>query len=169
MKNALWQNIFKSSDSGKSQTITALKQVPVFEGLTDREIHALTQLVHNRQYDVGEHIFELGTPGLGMYVLLKGEVVIQGDDTNGSKVEFARLQGGDFFGEVSLISEDNRSVEAIAETECKLVAFFRSDLLDVITRSPKLGNKILMNLAGILGQRLKKTNEIIQTQTTDQL
>jgi hypothetical protein len=42
-----------------------------------------------------------------------------------------------------------------------LVAFFRSDLLDIITRSPKLGNKILLNLATVLGNRLKSTKELL--------
>ena len=161
MKNAFWSNIFKSNSSELSQTILALKQVPIFDGLSDRELNTVSKIVHHREYEIDEFVFQLGTPGLGMYIILQGEVVIKGVKTDGENVEFSQLTSGDFFGEISLISEDDRSANAIAVSSCKLVAFFRSDLLDIITRSPKLGNKILLNLATVLGNRLTRTNEML--------
>lgn len=161
MKNAFWSNIFKSDSSESSQTILALKQVPIFDGLSDRELNTLSKIVHHREYEIDEFVFQSGTPGLGMYIILQGEVVIKGVETDGENVEFSQLTSGDFFGEISLISEDDRSANAIAVSSCKLVAFFRSDLLDIITRSPKLGNKILLNLATVLGNRLTRINEML--------
>jgi len=161
MKNVFWSNIFKSDSSESSQTILALKQVPIFDGLSDREFNTVSKIVHHREYEIDEFVFQSGTPGLGMYIILQGEVVIKGVKTDGENVEFSKLTSGDFFGEISLISEDDRSANAIAVSSCKLVAFFRSDLLDIITRSPKLGNKILLNLATVLGNRLTRTNEML--------
>ena len=71
------------------------------------------------------------------------------------------MNPGDFFGEISLISEENRIFNALAISNCELIAFFRTDLLEIITRSPKLGNKILLNLATVLGNRLINTNEFL--------
>ena len=161
IKNAFWKNIFKSDSSESSQTILALRQVPIFDGLSDRDFNMVSKIVHHREYEIDEFVFQSGTPGLGMYIILQGEAVIKGTNTKGENIEFAQLNSGDFFGEISLISEDDRSANAMAVSACKLVAFFRSDLLDIITRSPKLGNKILLNLATVLGNRLTRTNELL--------
>jgi len=161
MNNAFWENIFNSDSSESSQIRLVLKQVPIFDGLSDRDLNALSKIVHHREYDIDELVFKSGTPGLGMYIILQGEAVLNGVNADGVNVEFSKLSSGDSFGEISLISEDDRSANAIAVSTCKLVAFFRSDLLDIITRSPKLGNKILLNLATVLGNRLTRNNELL--------
>ncbi|MBT6870465.1 MAG: cyclic nucleotide-binding domain-containing protein [Candidatus Marinimicrobia bacterium] len=160
-KNAFWNNIFKSDSNESSHTILALKQVPIFDGLSNRELNSVSKIVHHREYDIDEFVFQSGTPGLGMYIILQGEAVIKGVKADGENIEFSQLTSGDFFGEISLISEDDRSANAVVVSPCKLVAFFRSDLLDIITRSPKLGNKILLNLATVLGSRLTSTKDLL--------
>ena len=160
-KNVFWNNIFKADSTASSQTIMALKQVPIFDGLSDREFRIISKIVHQREYEIDEFVFQSGTPGLGMYIILQGEAVIKGVKADGENIEFSQLTSGDFFGEISLISEDDRSANAVVVSPCKLVAFFRSDLLDIITRSPKLGNKILLNLATVLGNRLKHSNKLL--------
>jgi hypothetical protein len=53
---------------------------------------------------------------------------------------------------------------AIATKQSELIGFFRTDLLTLINRDPALGNKILINLSRILGERLRRTNlELTQT------
>jgi CRP/FNR family transcriptional regulator len=159
MNNKFWKNAFKSDSNATSKTVVALKQAPIFAGLSDRELNRLSIIVHHRKFDADEFVFQSGTPGLGMYIILQGEVILSGVNADGRKVEFSQFSSGDSFGEISLISENDRSANAIAVSTCKSVAFFRSDLLDIITRSPKLGNKILLNLATVLGNRLTQNNE----------
>ena len=86
------------------------------------------------------------------------ETRIEGEDGT----EFATLSSGDFFGETALISEDKRSANAKALGDCRVIAFFRSDLLEIIRRSPVFGTKILFNLSNIMAARLKKTNKLLQ-------
>jgi len=157
----VWQNIFRKKNKESHLKLT-LHQVPVFEGLSDRELSQIEAIVYNRNYRKGESIFQEDTPGLGMYIILKGEVVITGTSNGESEIELARLRSGDFFGEVSLIDDANRSASAKAVTPCELVAFFRDELMEILTRSPKLGNKIILNLARIIAQRLRQTNELLQ-------
>jgi len=161
MKNAFWKNIIKSDSKELSQIILALKKTSIFNGLSVRELNMLSKIVHHREYDNDEPIFQSSTPGLGMYLILTGEVVLNGINADGEKVEFSHLSSGDSFGEISLINEDDRIANAVAVSCCKLVAFFRSDLLEIITCSPKLGNKILLNLATVLGNRLIRNHELL--------
>ena len=155
--------IFKNLKRSESETEIALKQVPVFEKLTRSELKEISKIVHKREFLKDEYVFKFNTPGLGMYVIIKGEIVIEGDDG----VQFAQLQEGDFFGETALISEDKRSANAKAFTDTRIIAFFRSDLLEIIRRNPSFGTKILFNLSNIMATRLKKSNSILQDKETD--
>ena len=71
---------------------------------------------------------------------------------------FATLQSGDFFGEMALLDNEPRSATAIAIEPSKLVGFFKTDLLTLMNRDPKSGNKIMLDLSRVLGERLRQTN-----------
>ena len=163
MTHPIWTNIFRGLNNKESQTEIALKLVPVFENLKKRQLKEIRKIVHKREFLKDEYVFKYNTPGLGMYVIINGEIVIEGE--NGT--EFARLGKGDFFGETALISEDKRSANAKAFTDTRIIAFFRSDLLEIIRRNPSFGTKILFNLSNIMATRLKKSNSILQDKETD--
>jgi len=113
-------------------------------------------LTHERTYKKDEHVFKKLAPAEGMYVILDGGVLITDSD---SETIFAKLESGDFFGELALLDEEPRSASAISTMPSRLIGFFRTDLLTLMKRSPELGNKILLNLSRILGERLRRTNQ----------
>ena len=91
-----------------------------------------------------------------MYVIIDGEVIINDPET---KKIYANLYSGDFFGELALLDDEPRSASAITKQASRLIGFFRTDLLTLIERSPELGNRVLLNLSRVLGERLRKTNQ----------
>ncbi|OPX34594.1 hypothetical protein B1H10_03275, partial [candidate division KSB1 bacterium 4484_188] len=62
------------------------------------------------------------------------------------------------FGELALLDDSPRSASAVAKTDCKMLGFFQPDLFGVIERNPRLGIKIVLRLAKIIGERLKAAN-----------
>jgi CRP/FNR family cyclic AMP-dependent transcriptional regulator len=153
--NNLWANIFKEKKTQGNSAQDILMKVPLFENLSRREINRTEQLLHRREYQQNEVIFSQGDPGLGMYIILGGTVEIVSEP---SREVLARLEEGDFFGELALLDESPRSATAIAVTPCRMLCFFHPDLLDLIRRDPGLGVKILFRLAGVIGERLRKTD-----------
>ena len=151
---AIYKNYFNKKDND-NPTLKTLEKIPVFKNLNKKELTEVVRLTHERVYKKDEFVFKKMAPAEGMYVLLEGEVKITDTD---SKTIFAELESGDFFGELALLDEEPRSASAIATTSAKLIGFFRTDLLTLIKRYPELGNKILLNLSKVLGERLRRTN-----------
>tara|TARA_X000000368_G_scaffold190897_1_gene150516 strand:+ start:259 stop:744 length:486 start_codon:yes stop_codon:yes gene_type:complete len=152
---AIYQNYFKKGND-VNPIIQVLENVPIFEHLTAKELSEVVRLTHERTYKKDEHIFKKLAPAEGMYVILDGGVLITDSD---SETIFATLESGDFFGELALLDEEPRSASAISTMPSRLIGFFRTDLLTLMKRSPELGNKILLNLSRILGERLRRTNQ----------
>jgi len=154
----LWKNFFRAHEKEDNSLESLLSKVPIFSQLTRRELRSVASIIHRREYSVNECIFSQGDPGLGMYVIEKGEVeIIYCDD--GTEKSLAILKVGDFFGELSLLDESSRSASAIAREHSKIIGFFKPDLIDLLERSPKAGTKILFKLGEVIGARLRITNE----------
>ena len=151
---SLYENFFKNKESS-DPVLQVLGQVPIFENLTPKELKDLARLTHERFYKANEPVFKKLAPSEGMYVILKGTVEIKDPDSN---TTFATLGSGDFFGELALLDQEPRSAMAVATEASELVGFFRTDLLTLMKRGPELGNKILLNLSRVLGERLRRTN-----------
>lgn len=160
MKSPFWSNLFKNWNSQESEKVTALKQVPVFDGLSNKELDEIKKLTHERTYQSGEHVFKNMAPSEGMFIIISGAVEIYLDNA-GSKNVLAELTDQDFFGEIALLDEEPRSAGAIATKPSTLLGFFRPDLLSLMDRNPALSSKILTNLGAVLAERLRKTNELL--------
>ena len=161
MRSAIWENIFRKQGDELSETAIALSNVPVFKGLTKKEIREVERIIHQREYETGEAIFHQGDPGLGMYIIIHGRVQIVNNQNPDNPIVYSELGDGDFFGDLSLVDESDRSASALAGADTRIIAFFRPELKDILTRFPSLGNKILMNLAQVIAQRLRKTNDLL--------
>lgn len=161
MENPVWGNgIFKKKK--KEDDIHAiLTQVPIFSDLTPKELSEVEKIVHRRRYKKNETIIRAGDPGLGMYIIVKGSVDIVEEDEKAGKKTLAKLSDGAFFGDMALLDEEPRSASAIALEDSDMMGFFRPDFLDLIYRKPKLGIKVLLALARIIGERLRYTNELL--------
>ncbi|MCH7939387.1 MAG: cyclic nucleotide-binding domain-containing protein [Candidatus Marinimicrobia bacterium] len=161
MHNGIWENIFRSKKSELSETAFALHHVPIFSTLSKRELREIEKIVHHRQYQPGEVIFNQGDPGLGMYIIIKGQVQIVNNQDPDNITVYSEVSDGDFFGDLALVDDSDRSATALSSSETRLIAFFRPEMQDIITRFPAIGNKLLMGLASVIAQRLRKTNDYL--------
>lgn len=157
----MWQNIFNKNKDTEIHNI--LKKVPLFEGLSEKQLQKVIKYTHLREYNAGETIFKEKDLGLGVYIIKSGRINIH---TTAHLMEkestLAELKQGEFFGELALLDEIHRSATANAIEQLELLAFFRPDLLLISNNDPYLGNKLLMNIAKVLAERLRMTNKKLQ-------
>ncbi len=155
--SSFWSNFF-NSPSKRNDLLAALHAVPVFSELEEKELALLTNRIHERKYLAGEYVFHQGDPGIGLYIIMEGEVVIKRNVEN-RLITLADFVKNDFFGELALIDGEKRSASAIAKTDLIVAAIFKPDLDEFVETYPKKGIKILWGINNLVTQRLRKLNE----------
>jgi len=120
-QDSFWTNIFHKQT--KNETFEIIKNTPLFEGLTYRELKEIEKIVHNRHYAKGESIFCEEEPGMGMYIIKSGKVKIT-TKINDTENELAQLGVGDLFGELALLDESPRSATAVAVEKNRVNSYF---------------------------------------------
>ena len=161
-QDPFWSNLFRRRDPGGDELYEVLSKVPIFQDLSRREFSRIRGILHRRSFSTGESIVREGDVGVGMYVILSGEVAIVQQDADGNAAELASFGEGDFFGDQVLLDESPRTASAIARAPTRAVGFFRPDLLELIERNPRLGLKIVMRLSHMVSVRLRHTNRLLK-------
>ena len=96
-----------------------------------------------------------------MFIIKSGSIAIERKTETGDTLLLATLTSGDFVGDLALLNDSPRSASAKCLMNTKVIVFFRQDLFNLIEREPILGSKILKELAIMIGERLKDTNEAL--------
>jgi CRP/FNR family cyclic AMP-dependent transcriptional regulator len=154
MVDPLWSNIFRGK-LDEDSLAHFLKNLPIFAGLSSRELKVLEEATHQRNYKTTEIVFEANDPGSGMYMIRSGSVRIFLRSADGSEDEITTLVQGDFFGETTLTAPAPRSASARTLETTELIGLFRSDLLELVERHPALARKILFGLTRVISERLQ--------------
>ena len=157
----LWSSLYPVIRKLDPDDMDLLRTVPMFDGIPDRGLRSIRSVCHLRQYKEEEHIFRTGDPGVGMYIILEGSVEIYREE-KGSTHQFAILNAGDFFGELALLEDLPRTAAARTRSYCRLLGFYRPDLMSILSRKPRLGSIILLNMSRLVGYRLIRTNEELE-------
>lgn len=150
----LWSNFFQRDR--EKDILTLLRGIPIFEGLGRSQLRAVERILHRRKYHAGEYIFREGEPGLGMYIIEKGEVSIVSESRSS---EISRLGQGEFFGEMSMFNDRPRTASALAYEDTKVFGFFQPDLLSLLETRPSIGTRVVMMLSRILAERLYRAGQ----------
>src|SRR4051812_27734140 len=86
-------------------TITPLlKNVPLFEDLTEEELKSIAPLFHARNYKKGAFLFFEGDVGNEFYLIESGFVKIAKLEDD-KEITLALFRDGDFFGEMALVQK----------------------------------------------------------------
>lgn len=157
IKSSFWQNLFKTPTE-KNELEEVLKSMPPFKNLKSKNLRLLIKVIHNRVYTLNEHVFFQGDPGIGLYIIIDGEILISREEEN-HRFDMAILKRGDFFGELALLDEEKRSDSAIALKETQIAVIFKPDLDEFVEKFPKEGVNILRGISQIVATRLRNLNQ----------
>ena len=159
----LWQMLERwKRSSPELDRIQFLKTVPFFNELSHRQLKAVSGIMFERNFETDELIFAEGQPGAALFLILDGKVAIEMFRQRNTTI-LAILEKGAFFGEMALLNEAPRSANARSLERTYTLALYRNDLSRLIQRDPQAACQIYRALASIVGDRLRSTNELMQT------
>lgn len=136
-----------------------LKNTYLFNIFIESELESIIDYCEEEKFQEGETIFEEGDRPQKFYILIAGEVSIFQTIPGKKTFELARLQEGDFFGEMSLLDGFPRSAttKSIKDTVLLSMSFERFD--ELMNQNKDVGLKWLWTFCRVLSSRLRDTNE----------
>ena len=140
-----------------------LKQVPLFEGLTDRELAGILLLGLVKEYAENDVIFDENAPGDRFFVIYEGSVRISRHYETMGEEALTILGPGEFLGEMSFFDGEARSARALAHAPAKLLEIRNEPLKDHLNRHPDVALKFLWAFARTLSRRVRETNDKFST------
>lgn len=132
-RNTFRRIILKSAVKRRKLFEMLLDSVPLLKSLQSHERMNLADALVTKYFNTGERIFEKGDTANGMYFIEEGEISIRVYTSDDGEIEINRLKRGDYFGELSLITNKSRAASAAVVKPCKLA------FLDVETFERLLG------------------------------
>jgi CRP/FNR family cyclic AMP-dependent transcriptional regulator len=134
------------SARGALNKVAELKDSAVFDRkLLNRLVEELDESTRIR-YTKNKVIVQEGQVGVRMYVVLEGSVEIMIRNKT-----VAEIGPGGMFGEMALITHEERVASAVAKTDCVLLAINRSLFLDLVKGNPKFA----VSMLGAVGDRAR--------------
>ena len=123
-----------------------LERVPLFSGLSQRQLRRLAKDFRERRVPAGVLLARQGEmSGVAFFVIAEGEAAVIVDGTR-----VGTLGPGDHFGELGMISESERTatVEAVTAMRCHTIQFWHFRAF--AKRNPDVTWKLLQHVAGLL-------------------
>jgi cAMP-dependent protein kinase regulator len=108
----------------------------LFESFSAHERRNLLRQFTLEEYPSGAMVLEEGEPGNSLYIIKSGEVEVFTIDPQGHPLSLARLQEGDFFGEISLVTGRSRTASVRVLQPAELVRLTKADFDQVIDHHP---------------------------------
>jgi thioredoxin reductase (NADPH) len=117
-----------------------------FPALTPQEIARMSRFGEVRNYKDGERLFETGKPGLGMFVLLSGRVVITQRDGFGHVTPVIDQGTGQFLAEIGQLSGRVALVDGHAKGDVETLLIPPERLRALLVAEADLGERIMRAL-----------------------
>ena len=130
----------------KDVKVEALKRAPLFEELSKKELTTLVSATDDLALDPGTVLCREGRTGTEFFVIVDGEAEV----TQGGKT-IATLSGGDFVGEIALLTTTKRTATVTATTPLRCFVLTQSAFRRVLADSPSVQVKVMKSLAERLG------------------
>ncbi len=144
---------FGAKTNGKQ--VGVLKNIPIFQTLTRKELLEVDELLHERTYEKGEIIFEKGEAGHGIYIILSGKVGVTPCSELPQSADL-EMGAGELIGEFSLFDEQPRLATVIAIERTEMAALFQTEFSSLLTNNKNIGVKVLVEIARTMSRRTRK-------------
>lgn len=123
--------------------IRFLERNAFFRSCQPEELTQIATHMHTRQYPPGTPIVKIGDPGDSMFLVSEG--LLEASLPNGSEkhsLVVGKLLAGDYFGEMSLLTDEPRAATVTSVTETVLYQIRRQHIHDLVHNRPEIAESM---------------------------
>ena len=137
----------------------ALKAVPFFNQLTDRELDVIRAVASEKNYPKNAVVLTEGEMGDSLYMIQSGKVKVFIGDEDGREIILKILGPGAFFGEMSMIDKQPRSASVTTLEPSTFQVLTHVMFEKCVEQEPRIATMVMT----ILAQRVREADRKIGT------
>lgn len=134
-----------------SISIDRLRKVDILEGLAEEELQSIAQYFEEENVNAGVTLCEEGARAERLYVLEQGTVSVSFK----TGVQYDIDTPGGIVGWSFLVPPFLYTASAVTKTPSRILVIQSPDFYYVIHKEPKMGMKVINNLAKVIASRLR--------------
>lgn len=143
-----------------------LSRIPLFSSLDKKELNQLSNHLKRRLYKKDQMVVKQGDPGDTMFIVAEGllnifsEIEDSSNEDNSNQVKIGQIIGGQFFGEISMLTGQPRSATVITETDTVIYEISKNDIMPLLNQNKSFAEKINKTISERRLQTLQKLANI---------
>jgi CRP/FNR family cyclic AMP-dependent transcriptional regulator len=137
----------------------AIKAVPFFTQLNDKEVDVIRALAVEKSYPKNAVVLTEGEMGDALYMVESGRVKVFIGDEDGREIILKIMGPGHFFGEMAMIDQQPRSASVTTLDSSTFLILSHQAFEQCVERAPRIANMVLR----VLAQRVREADRKIGT------
>lgn len=138
----LFKGVKERGGEEATKPITLLQEVDIFKPFSDDAKRYLSERIRRHRYGMGDVIVQQGDAGDSLFIIVEGVVGVQVQLEDGRTKEVARLGAGNFFGEMALLTGEDRTATVIALVDTYLFELTKADIQPLIEQQPEVSELV---------------------------
>ena len=136
--SSLWQKQsgFSFSEGAAQVDPERLKRYPILENLDSQLLNEMAGLFVTESYPSNRIVVREGTAGNRFYLIARGRLSVSKTNESGEELQVAILEDGDYFGEVALLQNVQRTATVRTVTPCLLLTLYRDHFQKLLHHAP---------------------------------
>ena len=151
-----------------------LREVPLFSEMDEQEVAGIRAIMEEMKFKAGQVIIREGEPGDLFYLITEGHAEIIIRDADGAELLLHEAGPGEFFGELSMLTNAPRSARVRATDNVTTLALKRDDFFEFLRNHSSAAIDVLVELGGRLHENdlilrrmvSRNVNEMVDEQMT---
>jgi CRP/FNR family cyclic AMP-dependent transcriptional regulator len=136
-----------------------LREVPLFSEMDEHEVAGIRAIMAEMKFRAGQVIIREGELGNLFYVITEGNVEITVRDAGGADLVLHKAGPGDFFGELSMLTNEPRAARVRAIEDLTTLVLERDDFFAFLRTHTHAAIDVMVELGG----RLRENDRIFRS------
>ncbi len=135
-----------------SDKIFLLRNIAIFSDLNVSELGAIATVTEEEEYPEQKTVIQEGEPGEKVFLIIQGQVGVYKQDDQDQEMQLDTMSKGDYFGEMALFEEMERSATIRSLKPCRFLVLHKQEFNELVREYPR----IALQICTALSHRLRK-------------